>query len=186
MSGAPRSAPPARSRLAGSPGRPSPARASGSLPTAPARVSAPGTHHRLPAPRGSWPPPSSNPAARARGASPGAARAQQRAAAAPCARTRGSGCGSRSGRGGYGHRGSPASGPVSPCGVLHRHASWPGSRTHGTALAARSHQVILQEAPAIGPRSALHLHVNGTARARPETGRPGAHGGGTPPRSSWC
>lgn len=155
VSAAPRGRPPARSRQTRRPGRPSPGRTPresisrlGSLPPAPARSPAPRTHHRLPAPRDPRLPPSSNLAATARGASPAAARAQQRAAGAPCAWVRGSGCGSRSECGGRcGRRGSPARGSIR-AGAAPPHL--PIGAAHGPALAARRHQVIPQEASAIG------------------------------------
>lgn len=141
MPGAPRSAPPAPSRLPGSPLREtfsrsgfwkSPGRA------APARVPAPRTHHRLPAPRGSRPPPSSNLAATAgapsiaggcaRSATGGgrALRPGRAARAAAPSSEGGRGCGSPARE--------PARPSVRPSGrVPHRHASRPGAAPRGRA-----------------------------------------------------
>lgn len=140
------------------------------------------TSHRNPAPRDPGLPPSSNLAATARRASPEAARAQQRAAGAPCIWARGSPskCGSRCGR-----LGSPARSSV-PAGAAPPRL--PAGAAHEPALAARRHQVIPQEASAIGQRSALDLHVNGLAWRAPG-GRKTRSAQALSPKSSkssWC
>lgn len=185
VSGAPRSAPPARSRLAGSPGRPSPKRTSGSLPA-----------HPCPSLRARHSPSPPGPAGL-----PAAAKFKPRGQGA---RSIARGC-ARSATGGGralrpvarlrqplqlrmwllrpprvpGERARPslrgAAPPRLPAGVAHARGRARGAQPPGNPPGSA------RDWPAVSVVFACQWH-----RARPEAGRPGAHGGGTPPRSSWC